>query len=180
MQHSELMALLAVGGVASDTTESTGAVAPGRLPKYNGMLDPAGAETLGRMLAEGLGGYHPTTVLIWEDSPDLILAHITARELSATVVQAFDTDGLVGFTGSFPPAAKVVLLADVFREHLTAQALALLVEQQGGTVVATAELFTASGQSQAQLPGVPAVVLARLDPASRRDQSGPSAVEVSA
>jgi hypothetical protein len=181
MQHSELMALLAAGGVASGTTESAATVLSlsGRLPKYNGMLDPAGAETLGRMLAQALAEHQPTTVLIWEDSPDLILAHITARELAATVVQAFDTDGLVGFTGTFPPAAKVVLLADTFGEHLVAQALALLVEQQGGTVVATAELFTASGESQAPLPGRPAIVLAHLDPASLHDAADQPGTEVS-
>lgn len=183
VQHSELVALLAAGGVASetvasDTTESLGTVPSGRLAKYNAMLDPAGAEILGRRLAEALARYHPTTVLIWEDSPDLILAHITARELSATVVQAFDTDGLVGFTGAFPPAARVVLLADTFREHLVAQALALLVEQQGGAVVATAELFSASGVSHARLPGVPAIVLAHLDPASARDPADQWAPEV--
>lgn len=169
MQYSELASLLAAGGVAAAPVKTTDEASNRRLPKYNGMLDPAGADTLGRELAEVLVAYRPTTVLIWEDPTDLILAHVTSRELSATVVQAFDADGLVGFIGTFPPESKVVLLADVFREYRIVKALALLVEQQGGTVVATAELFTVFGESLAHLPGVPSVVLAQLDPTSPDD-----------
>lgn len=177
MQHCELATLLAVGGVVAPAAETTDEAPYRRLPKYNAMLDPAGADALGRELAEALAGYHPTTVLIWEDPTDLILAHVTSRELSATVVRAFDADGLVGFTGTFPPEAKVVLLADMFREHRIVRALSLLVEKHGGTVAATAELFTVPGESLARLPGVPAVVLAHLDLASTDDRADRSAVE---
>lgn len=163
MQHSELVALLAAGSIPA--TELEAAADDGSVsqpPKYNGMLDPQGAETLGRVLAEALASYDPTRVLIWEDPPDLILAHVVARELSATVVRAFDADGLVAFTGDFSSNARAVLLADTFRDPRVVQALAALVHQQHGDLVATAELFTVSGAAENELPDVPAVVLDRM------------------
>lgn len=173
MQHSDLTALLAAGGVPVTCLDpSADEAPPDPVPKYNGMLDPAGAETLGRALAAALAGYHPTSVLVWEDPPDLILAHIVARELSATVVRAFDADGLVAFTGTFPAGARVVLLGDTFRDPRVVQALVALVHQQHGTPVAAAELFTVPGTADESVPGIPAVVLAGAGAPASLDQAG--------
>lgn len=172
MQRQDLVALLTAGGVPASYLEPRpDEVPPLQVPTYNGMLDPAGAETLGRALAGALAAYRPTSVLIWEDPPDLILAHVVARELSATVVRAFDADGLVGFTGTFPPEARVVLLADAFRDRRVVQALAALARQQRGTPVATAELFSVPGATEVDVPEVPAVVLTRADAPTDADRA---------
>jgi hypothetical protein len=158
----DLTALLAAGGVpATYLDPSARDLAADEVPAYNGMLDPSATETLGRALAAELAAYRPTSVLVWENPADLILAHVVARELSTTVVRAFDADGLVGFTGGFPEHAQVVLLADAFRSQRVVQALAALVRQQRGTLVAIAELFTVPGAASVKLSGVPTVILAQ-------------------
>lgn len=171
MDTSDIAALLASGGVSAAYLDPA-AKGPAKDdaidwgPGYNGMFDPSATETLGRAVARALAPYHPTSVLVWENPPDLILAHVVARELSATVVRAFDTDGLVDFTGTFPDDARVVLLADVFRSQRIVEALAALARQQHGTPVAIAQLFTVPGAADVELPGVPAVILTRdNDPA---------------
>jgi hypothetical protein len=163
---SDVAALLASGGVPAvyldpGAADAASEDAVDRGAGYNGMLDPRATETLGRMAAEALAPYRPTSVLVWENPPDLILAHVVARELSATVVRAFDADGLLHFSGTFPEGARAVLLADVFRDPLVVEALAALVRRQGGTPVVIAQLFARPGAAGVELPGVPAVVLAR-------------------
>lgn len=176
MDRSDIAALLASGGVpaawldpaaadqassapASGTAAGDDAAAWGS--GYNGMLNPPATETLGSAVARAVAQYRPTTVLVWENPPDLMLAHVVARELSAAVVRAFDVDGLIEFTGTFPDSARAVLLADAFRSQRVAEALAALVRQQRGTPVAVAQLFTVPGAAGVELAGVPGVVLAR-------------------
>lgn len=166
MDPSDIAALLASGGVSAAYLDPAARDpakddAAGWGPGYNGMFDPAATETLGRAVAGALAPFRPTSVLVWENPPDLMLAHVVARELSATVVRAFDTDGLVDFTGTFPDDARVALLADVFRSQRIVEALAALVRQQRGTPAAIAQLFTVPGAADVDLPGVPAVILTR-------------------
>jgi hypothetical protein len=163
---SDVAALLASGGVPAVYLDpgavdaaSENAVDWGS--GYNGMLDPRATETLGRMVAEAIAPFRPTSVLVWDNPPDLVLAHVVARELSATVVRAFDADGLLHFSGAFPEGARAALLADVFRDPQVVEALAALVRRHGGTAVVIAQLFTVPGTAGMELPGVPAVVLTR-------------------
>lgn len=111
-----------------------------RPPKYDGLADPAGADELGRALAERARPLRPTAILIWEDPQDIALAQVVGRELEIPVIRSFNADGLVGHSGPLAPEARVLLLADLFRDPAPVRAMALLVAQQGATVVGTAVL----------------------------------------
>lgn len=109
-------------------------------PKYNGLADPAGAEDLGRLLAERARPFSPTAVLLWEDPQDIVLGHIVARELGVTAVRSYNQEGLIDVIGTLPPASRVLLVADMFRDAGLVQAMSNVAARDGGTVVATAVL----------------------------------------
>lgn len=110
------------------------------VPKYNGLVDPPGAEELASELARRLGDAGPTAVVIWEDPEDVVLGHVVARELGLTVVRAFDADGLVGQRGALPEASRVALVVDAVRDPRIVLAVSQLVERAGGRLVATGVL----------------------------------------
>lgn len=110
------------------------------VPKYNGALDPAGVEELGRRLADKLRQIAVDAVLIWEDVEDLVLAHVVARELGVHVVRAFDADGLVMSVGRIDAGDNVVVLADTFRDATVLDALRSLVHSRAAAVAALATL----------------------------------------
>lgn len=136
VQESDRGALLAKGGFDISRVGMSGQATM----KYNGMLDPAGAEELVRALAQGARHLNPNLVIIWEEVEDVVLAHILARELSVNVVRAFDDDGLVGFMGSFPQGARALLVTDLVRSESPLRAVEELVSQQGGQMVGLAVL----------------------------------------
>jgi adenine/guanine phosphoribosyltransferase-like PRPP-binding protein len=111
--------------------------APG---KYNGMADPAGAEELGRDLADRLREIAPDAVVVWEDPEDVVLGHVVARELGVRLVHAFDADGLVGTNGELPDKPRVALVADAVRDGRAVLAARAIAGREGGSLVATAVL----------------------------------------
>ncbi len=113
-------------------------VHPSPTTKYNGMLDPTGVEHVGRALAAKARTLNPNVVIIWEDIEDIPLAHVVARELSVAVIRAFDDDGLVDFTGTFPERTRALILTDLVRPGSALHAIEGLVIQRGGEVVGLA------------------------------------------
>ena len=108
--------------------------------KYETLADPVGADELGRLLAERARTLGADRLLIWEDPQDIALAHVVGRELEIPVVRSFNMDGLVGYSGSLPQGARVLLLLDAVREPAPLRAMTALVRQQGASVVGTAVL----------------------------------------
>ncbi len=115
-------------------------LAESQVSKYNGLVDPAGAEELGRALAEKVRSLNPTVILLWEDPEDIVLGHIIGRELGVPVVRSYDADGLVEHIGDLLPSSRVLLLADAFRDLGPIHAMQTLIERQGGIVVGIAVL----------------------------------------
>ena len=89
----------------------------------------------------------------------MLLAHIVARELGVGVVRAYDADGRVAYTGTFPAAARVAVVTDLVRDDTAVRALRQLVAQQSGEVVAIGALVATS---PAGPPDDPAARRARL------------------
>ncbi len=139
MDTGKTWQLLAKGGVSRDAiAESAGEQGEGRVAKYNGLLDPSGAEDLGRELAERARAFSPTAVLIWEDPEDVVLGHVVGRELGVAVARSYNADGLVGLSGTLGSGSRVLLVADAFRDPTVVRAMRALVQQQGGVLAATA------------------------------------------
>jgi hypothetical protein len=141
---TDIESLLRRGGIPSGWSEQEPSMQPGgrlALPKYDGSLDPVGAEELGCLLAEASRDAAVDVVVVWQDAEDLVLAHVVARELGVRVVRTFDADGLVGHHGDFPPNARALIVADTLRDPSVGRALEQLVRQQGGQVIAAAVLI---------------------------------------
>ena len=128
--HDDPRQLLARGGsgVSADAA------------KYNGLVDPPGAERLGRELADRLAGRGLTALVIWEDPEDVVLGHVVGRELGLPVVRAYDADGLVAHSGGLPASPAVALVGDAVRDEHVVLAVSGMIGQAGGRLVATAVL----------------------------------------
>jgi adenine/guanine phosphoribosyltransferase-like PRPP-binding protein len=111
-----------------------------RLAKYNGLLDPPGAEALGSALGERLGDREIGLVVVWEEVEDVVLGFVVAQRLSVPVLRTFNADGLVGHAGQVPRGARAVLITDCLRAPLAARAVRALLESVGGELVGLAAL----------------------------------------
>jgi len=111
-----------------------------RLSKYNGLLDPRGAEMLASALASKLAGSEATLVVVWEDVEDVVLGHVVGRDLNLPVLRTFNADGLVGHAGPLPQGAKAILVTDTVRSPLAPRAVQALLERSGGSLLGVAAL----------------------------------------
>ena len=111
-----------------------------RLAKYNGLLDPSGAEALACALAEQVGERGATLVVVWEDVEDVVLGYVVGRHLGVPVLRTFNADGLVGHAGPIPPGAKAILVTDIVRDPLAPRAVGALLERSGGSLLGAAAL----------------------------------------
>ena len=112
----------------------------GRLPKYDGLADSAGAEELAGDLAQRLREAAPNAIVIWEDPEDVVLGHVVGRELGLPVIRAYDADGLVGHSAGLPMAPRIALVADAIRDPRVVLAARAMADREGGHLVATAVL----------------------------------------
>jgi hypothetical protein len=128
--------LIAAGGMRPADVADEAAL-PG---KYNGLVDPAGAEQLGRLIAEQARPLQPSVVLIWEDPEDIVLGHIVARELGVRAVRAWNADGLVGQSSPLHASDRALLVLDAVRDPRAVRAVQAVVDRDGGTLVGTAVL----------------------------------------
>ena len=142
-----------------------------RIPKYNGLADPLGAEELGRLLSQRLRPFGPTAVLLWEDPQDVVLGHIVARELGIIAVRSYNEEVLIELAGTLPPKSRVLLLTDAFRDAGLLRAMRGIVERHGGTVVASAALAQTDALATVDQAGDAAVSLV-----SARADAGPTEV----
>ena len=115
MTSQEIWAMLRRGGLsvevpAPDTGASAGE--PVLVGRYHGMLDPAGVDRLGVLLADKARTVDPNLVVVGEGANDLILGFVVARELALPLVRALNLEGLVRASGAFPANPRGVFVAD--------------------------------------------------------------------
>ena len=106
-----------------------------RLAKYNGLLDPRGAESLGSALAEKVVDSGATLVVVWQDVEDIVLGYVVAQRLGVPVLRTFNADGLVGYAGPLPPDGRAILVTDALRDPLVPRAVRALLERSGGSLL---------------------------------------------
>jgi adenine/guanine phosphoribosyltransferase-like PRPP-binding protein len=129
-------ALIAAGGMRPGDAADDAALPS----KYNGLADPAGAEQLGRLIAEQARPLQPSVVLVWEDPEDIVLGHVVARELGVRAVRAWNADGLVGQSSPLHAGDRALLVLDAVRDPRAVRAVQAVVDRDGGTLVGTAVL----------------------------------------
>ena len=149
MDEAEIWSGLERGGAARQVRvdEREGRVEQ-RISKYNGLLDPSGAERLAGALAEKLGECGATLVVVWEDVEDLVLGFVVGRRLGVPVLRTFNADGLVGHAGPLPRGGRGILVTDCVRDQVAPRAVRALLESSGGTLLGVASLLD-SGVAEA-------------------------------
>jgi hypothetical protein len=124
MDEAEIWSALERGGAARQVRvdEREGRVEQ-RISKYNGLLDPSGAERL-------------------------VLGFVVGRRLGVPVLRTFNADGLVGHAGPLPRGARGILVTDCVRDQVAPRAVRALLESSGGTLLGVASLVD-SGVAEA-------------------------------
>lgn len=112
--------------------------------KYSGLVDPAGAEHLGRELAARLASVRPDVLLVWQDVEDVVLGYVVARALDVAMIRAYDAEGIVACSGEIPRQARAVAVTDAVRDPTVMRALRSVVERSGGELVAIGTLVASS------------------------------------
>lgn len=138
--NAEVLQLLAAGGMHREVVELPDGSQQSRITLYRARHDPAGADRLGRMLTERLGGQQVGFVVTWED--DLVLAHVVARELGAVVAVAFDDGGIARLAEPLAEGATALILADAFRSDSVPRTLSGLITDAGAELVAACALVS--------------------------------------
>lgn len=147
MTSQEIWEMLRRGGLSAE------AAAPGAgknedepvlVGRYHGMLDPAGVDRLGVLLADKARAVHPNLVVVGEGANDLILGFVVARELSLPLVRALNLEGLVGASGAFPANPRGVFVADRVHKWEFSTAVRNLLEREGGELAAVVSLVTST------------------------------------
>ena len=142
MRSEEIWALLRRGGLSAEAAEpGPGAILVGR---YHGMLDPAGADGLGVLLAAKARPVEANVVVVGEGANDLVLGFVVARELGLPLVRVLNLEGLVGASGALPARPRAVFVADRIHKSGFVTAVGNLLEREGGELAVVASLVTAS------------------------------------
>jgi adenine/guanine phosphoribosyltransferase-like PRPP-binding protein len=133
--------MLRRGGLSAEPAVSeTGEVQAVLVGRYHGMLDPAGADRLGVLLAELARPLDPNVVVVGEGANDVILGFIVARELGLPLVRVLNLEGLVGASGRLPPRPRAVFVADRVHKSEFASAVGNLLEREGGELAGIVSL----------------------------------------
>lgn len=149
MDQEKIRSSLIAGGVGVDELEES---ASNDVSTFSALLDPRGADALVRQLAEQLGEYHPSRIVVWEDLENSVLAYIVARELGVAAVRVVDASGVLDYDGTFTRGDRVAIVADAIRSPQPLNAIRSLSEQHGaqvvviGVLLATPALDEAAGQ----------------------------------
>jgi adenine/guanine phosphoribosyltransferase-like PRPP-binding protein len=152
MDPQHVWSALERGGAAvQGNPASAESPADPRLAKYNGLLDPPGAEALGSALAEHLGGREIDLVVVWEEVEDVVLGFVIAQRLSVPVLRTFNADGLVGHAGQVPRGARAVLVTDCLRTPHAMRAVKALLENVGGELLGVAALVESGAEEEPPL-----------------------------
>jgi hypothetical protein len=132
------------------------------VPRYSALVDPIGADELGRELAGRVRSLEPTAVLVWESAEDAVLGYIVGRELGIPVVRSFDEDGLLGTSTGVPERPRLLLVSDAIRDQRAVLAAKAIADRGAGTVVGTAVLRDTV--TLRELGGVAATIVALVPP----------------
>ena len=160
-----VIAALMAGGMWTGE-EQAGTAVPAGLGKFNAFLDPAESEMLGQKLAELVSSLGATCVLLHEEeAPDLILAHVVARELGVRAARAINRDGLIEIVGSLPSGERVLVVADAIRSERVVDALRAAVDRAGSAIVGFVVLVSTRALDAKSRPGEPAFGLV-MEPGS--------------
>lgn len=100
--------------------------------------DPRRTERVGARLAERLADHRPTLVVCWDDSDDVVLAHVVARELGIELRLANEVEGIVALERPLPDGAVVALVAESLASRTAIGGLAGVVAHGGARVAAVA------------------------------------------
>jgi hypothetical protein len=140
--NAEIWAMLRKGGLSVEMSaaESGGRGEPVLVGRYHGMLDPAGVDELGGMLADKARSVEPNVVVVGEGANDLILGFVVARELGLPLVRVLNLEGLVGASGTLPAHPRAVFVADRVHKREFATAVSNLIEREGGELAAIVAL----------------------------------------
>ena len=138
MNDQDVRSALIAGGIPAEDLDGNPS---NHVAAYSSLLDPPGAETLGRRLADALRAYQPTRVVVWEDIENSVLAHIVARQLGVTALRIIDASGVLDYDGAFGDDDRVVIVADAFRNDFPINAMRALTENHAGRVVAFGALI---------------------------------------
>jgi orotate phosphoribosyltransferase len=118
------------------------------LDKYSGLLDPLGAEALGKMLAERLRDVGANTVVVWDNVEDLVLGFVVARELETKLVRVYNDGGLLGCSPDIYRGDRAILVSDRTPDPGTRRAARALLEKHKGSLLGTGVLME-TGESEA-------------------------------
>ncbi len=147
MTSQEIWAMLRRGGLSveapvPDTGASEGE--PVLVGRYHGMLDSAGVDRLGVLLADKARTVDPNVVVVGEGANDLILGFVVARELALPLVRVLNLEGLVGVSGALPAHPRGVFVADRVHKWEFSTAVRNLLEREGGELAAVVSLVTST------------------------------------
>jgi len=142
----EIWAMLRRGGLSAEerTPAGGGAPEPVLVGRYRGMVDPAGADRLGSLLAEKARAASPNVVVVGEGANDLVLGFVVARELDLPLVRVLNLEGLVGASGDLPRQPRAAFVADRVHKREFVTAVHNLLERDGGELAAVASLVVSN------------------------------------
>jgi hypothetical protein len=142
--NDEIWAMLRRGGLSVEMSTPAGGqqAEPALVGRYHGMLDPAGVDQLGILLADKARTVDPNVVVVGEGANDLILGFVVARELELPLVRVLNLEGLVGASGAFPAHPRGVFVADRVHKPEFSTAVRNLLDREGGELAAVVSLVT--------------------------------------
>jgi hypothetical protein len=115
-------------------------------PRYNPLLDPAGARQLGVLMAERVRHLEPSLIVVWDDLASVILGCFVAAHLGVPVLRVYDSEGLLRFSGTRPERAVGLMVGDAFRDLRLIRPAKELLEQHDGRLAGAVGLVTALDQ----------------------------------
>ena len=148
----EIWSLLRRGGLTGAESMKLAEDGLARLPKYNGLADPVGADELGSELAKLLGGLQASLVLVWENVEDVVLGHVIGRQLGVPVIRTYDEEGLAVSAMPIPAGSQGILVSDALRDGQVIKATNALLRQAGGRLVSVAVLVSADNERDFAVP----------------------------
>lgn len=157
MTNEEIWVMLRRGGLSAEAQgpgagENEGG--PQLVGRYHGMLDPAGADRLGVVLAEKARTVGPNVIVVGEGANDLVLGFVVARELGLPLVRVLNLEGLVGASGVLPVHPRAAFVADRVHKIEFVTAVRNLMEREGGELAAVASLVVSNVSLPVSLLGL--------------------------
>ncbi|MFC0531637.1 orotate phosphoribosyltransferase [Phytohabitans kaempferiae] len=136
----DLRPLRPVDGTVDDDLAMAGFAGNGQAPRFDLLADTRCTHRLGRALGDLLRHRELSHLLVWERPDDVVLGFVLAAELGLPVVRLESVSGLLYLSGTFPPSARVAVVACAFESPGELVPLSALLAQTGTTLAAVAGL----------------------------------------